>query len=106
MNTFAHTAAHTARSGAGFFRRHTLRERLAEMLGRLRGAIARRAEWRTRRVVFRDMARLDDRMLDDIGLRRSDIESAASLPLEVNASLAVRQIAAERRASERRLRRR
>ena len=68
--------------------------------------LRRRAEQRLRRQAFLNMANLDERMLDDIGLTRGDVETAASLPLEINASLAVRQIAADRRAAEQRMRRR
>ncbi len=66
----------------------------------------RRAERRQDRRAFMNMAALDDRMLDDIGLTRGDVETAANLPLEINASQAVRRIAADRRSAERRMRRR
>jgi uncharacterized protein YjiS (DUF1127 family) len=65
-----------------------------------------RAAHRERRTAFLTLARLDDRALDDIGLQRHEVETAANLPLEINASLAVRQMAADRRAHESRMRRR
>ncbi|MCT8971171.1 DUF1127 domain-containing protein [Microbaculum marinisediminis] len=68
--------------------------------------LRRRIERRQQRRTFMTMAALDDRILDDIGLTRRDIEYAAGLPMQINASLAVRQIAADRRAAERRIRRR
>jgi uncharacterized protein YjiS (DUF1127 family) len=68
--------------------------------------LRRRAELRQNRRAFLNIAALDDRALDDIGLTRFDVETAANLPLEINASLAVRQFAAERRAVEHRMRRR
>lgn len=60
---------------------------------------------RQERHAFLTIARLDDRMLADVGLSRSDVESAANLPLTINASQAVQQIAADRRAEERYVRR-
>ena len=65
-----------------------------------------RAERRERRRAFLNIASLDDRALADIGLTRGEVETAARLPLEINASLAVRQMAAERRAQDARMRRR
>lgn len=79
---------------------------LSDLFARLGAGIRRLAARHARRAVFRDMARLDDRMLDDIGFTRAEVETAAGLPLEVNASLAVRHMAAERRAAESRMRRR
>lgn len=79
---------------------------LSDLFARFGAGIRHLAARRARRAVFRDMARLDDRMLDDIGFTRAEVETAAGLPLEVNASLAVRHMAAERRAAESRLRRR
>ncbi len=73
---------------------------------RFGAALRTRSELRQRRSLFLNVANLDDRTLDDIGLARSDVSVAAKLPLEINASLAVREIAAERRAGERRMRRR
>jgi uncharacterized protein YjiS (DUF1127 family) len=79
---------------------------LRALFVRVRNELRTRAEQRQRRSLFLNVERLDDRTLDDIGLTRSDVAVAANLPLEVNASLAVREIAAQRRAGERRMRRR
>lgn len=79
---------------------------LSGLWNRLHESWSRSVEQRQRRQAFLHMSSLDERALDDIGLQRSDIETAAKLPLEINASLAVREIANNRRASERRMRRR
>jgi len=79
---------------------------LSALWARLRDNWKRATEQRQRRRAFLHMTALDDRALDDIGLSRADVETAANLPLEINASLAVRDIARDRQASERRLRRR
>jgi uncharacterized protein YjiS (DUF1127 family) len=73
---------------------------------RFRDGLRTRAALRQRRSLFLNVTGLDDRTLDDIGLTRSDVSFAANLPLEINASQAVREIAADRRARERRMRRR
>jgi len=78
-------------------------------IGLLRQALngwRQQAAHRERRRAFLNLARLDERSLDDIGLQRHEVETAANLPLEINASLAVRQMAADRRAAEGRMRRR
>lgn len=59
-----------------------------------------RAQQAAARRAFLRLAELDDRTLDDIGVSRGEVYSAAELPLEVNASLAVREMAAERRRRE------
>ena len=79
---------------------------LRSLFERFRDGVRTRAEQRQRRRLFLNVEGLDDRTLDDIGLTRSDVAVAANLPLEINASLAVREIAAQRRAGERRMRRR
>lgn len=56
-----------------------------------------RAEQRLARENFLRLAELDDRTLDDIGVSRAEVFSVAELPLEVNASAALREMAAERR---------
>ena len=56
-----------------------------------------RSQLKQRRQAFRNL--LD---LADIGFTRYEVEDAASLPLNVNASLALREMARQRRAQEHR----
>ena len=56
-----------------------------------------RSQLKQRRQAFRNL--LD---LDDNGFTRYEVEDAASLPLNVNASLALREMARQRRAQEHR----
>lgn len=51
--------------------------------------------WRLRR-----MQRLDDHMLDDVGVTREELEWAIRLPLRVNAALALHDRARRRRGAE------
>ena len=83
-----------------------LRGRLGVLFGAFHQAVRRWTAFRERRRAFLNLAALDDRALEDIGLLRGEVETAAKLPLEINASLAVRQMAADRRAAEQRMRRR
>jgi uncharacterized protein YjiS (DUF1127 family) len=57
-----------------------------------------RAEQRLARQTFLRLADLDDRTLDDIGVSRAEVYTAAELPLEMNASAALREMATERRS--------
>jgi uncharacterized protein YjiS (DUF1127 family) len=84
----------------------TFLERVENVFASVVAAGTNYLQARERRRAFHTLNGLDDRMLDDIGLSRFDVETAAGLPLEINASLAVRQIAAERRAREYPVRRR
>lgn len=52
--------------------------------------------WRNRRVAWR-LARLDDRLLADIGLTRGDIDRALSLPLSQDPTRELYRISWERR---------
>ncbi|MAS05315.1 MAG: hypothetical protein CL534_11610 [Ahrensia sp.] len=54
-----------------------------------------------RRRAFNRMLALDDRMLEDIGVLRAEVEFASRLPLAVNAAIELRRIAHRRRARER-----
>lgn len=54
--------------------------------------------WRTRRR-FNRLLDLDDRMLDDIGVTRAEVEYASRLPLGVNAAMELRRLANGRRAT-------
>jgi len=56
---------------------------------------------RQRRRRFNRMLALDNRMLDDIGVTRAEVEFASRLPLAVNAGIELRRIAHKRRARER-----
>jgi uncharacterized protein YjiS (DUF1127 family) len=51
------------------------------LIERLAGVVARYVRALTRRRALRELARLDDRMLKDIGLFRADLEAAECLPL-------------------------
>jgi uncharacterized protein YjiS (DUF1127 family) len=54
--------------------------------------------WRARRALAR-LDRLDDFMLNDIGISRADIDLALHVPFNQNALVALEIIAGERRAS-------
>ena len=56
--------------------------------------------WRRRRRLVRLLDQ-DDRMLDDIGVTRAEVEWAAGLPLARNAALDLHKVALERRRRER-----
>ena len=70
---------------------------LQTLTSRLRHKLETRHEHRVTRRAFMNTFRLDDKMLDDIGVTREEVEWAASLPLEVNASLALYARARKRR---------
>jgi uncharacterized protein YjiS (DUF1127 family) len=75
-----------------------LAEARAEALGELPGQanlglLIR--HWRARRAV-RAMLDWDERLLDDIGVRREEVLWAAALPLTVNAALALEDRALRR----------
>jgi len=52
------------------------------------------------RAAFNNICHLDDKMLNDIGVSREEVDWALSLPLEVNASKAVFMKARRRREGE------
>lgn len=77
---------------------HTVaRKPLTAFIDALRPVWSRFKEYRERRDAFRAMLRLDDHMLEDIGVSRGDLHWAAHLPLSVNASIELRKIAEARR---------
>ena len=57
-------------------------------------------ELRTNRKAFQTMLRLDDTMLNDIGVTRSEVQWANSLPLSVNAAVELNNISLMRRRAE------
>jgi uncharacterized protein YjiS (DUF1127 family) len=57
--------------------------------------------WRNRRAAWR-LARLDDRLLADIGLTRGDVERALSLPFWEDPTRQLHRISWERRWARRR----
>lgn len=69
-------------------------------LASLVGALLRlRALWRARREMAR-LARLDDRMLRDIGVERADVDWALLQPWSVDPTLVLAERVRSRRASE------
>lgn len=70
---------------------------LSTFVTRIRDEYLHHREMKNERAAFMHMATLDDSTLDDIGVTREDIAWAASLPLDVNAALAVRERARRRR---------
>jgi uncharacterized protein YjiS (DUF1127 family) len=54
--------------------------------------------WRTRRRLVK-MTDLDDHILDDIGVSRSDIHTVLDLPFSYNPALELQQIAQRNRAN-------
>ena len=64
--------------------------RLFRAFQSLRARLRARAEERDRRLRLARLLDYDDRMLDDMGLLRADIEAALQLPLERNAIEACR----------------
>ncbi|HEX2257795.1 MAG TPA: DUF1127 domain-containing protein [Afifellaceae bacterium] len=57
--------------------------------------------WRNR-MAARQLQRFDDRLLSDIGLRRSDVDRAFALPLWEDPTRELARITAERRRARRR----
>ena len=53
---------------------------------RLRGLFETYRQNRERRDAFLNLLRLDDQILDDIGVSRAEVACAARLPLRLNAS--------------------
>ncbi len=57
-----------------------------------------RKSQRDARTAFLPMLRIDDQILDDIGVTREEVRWAANLPLEINAGKALQARAREREA--------
>lgn len=56
------------------------------LMARLRGLIETRRQNRERRDAFLNLMRLDDQILDDIGVTRAEVACVARLPLRWNAA--------------------
>lgn len=68
---------------------HALADALADRVGRI-----------LRRRKFKRLLDLDDHMLDDIGVIRSEVDYAANLPLSVDAATELRRISLARRRAK------
>ena len=68
------------------------------ILTRLRAWFAERERRRIDRDAFRNLLRLDDAMLRDIGVTRDEVVRAASLPLSHNAALELQALKRGRRS--------
>jgi len=68
-------------SALGQFRLHQASSHVGSFIERVAELAARFGRSVSQRQALHELARLDDRMLKDIGLFRSDIDSAESLPL-------------------------
>ncbi len=66
---------------------------IADLARRLESSIRQRR----RRRGFRKLLDLEDHMLDDIGVTRSEVMIAAHLPLSVDAATELRRMSLERR---------
>ena len=84
----------------GSIARKPIFPRLSDFARRLVDERRERTELKVRRQLFRNLLDLDDKTLADIGFTRYEVEDAARLPLEVNASLALRETARKRREVE------
>lgn len=60
----------------------------------------RRRDLHEARAAFLHMVHRDDRTLDDAGVTREEVLWAASLPLEINAALALQACATRRRRAQ------
>lgn len=81
----------TTNTSAEFGLRRVLHDFFARWAARSRERALRRR--------MRDMAELDDNILDDIGVTRGEIYRATSFPLSVDAAMELRRTSLERRRS-------
>lgn len=65
-------------------------------LGSLRNALAAPLQWYLRRREVARLADLDDHLLADLGLERSDVRWALEMPFAENAALELQQRARQR----------
>lgn len=79
---------------------HPSMSAISPFLKSVRRWYRRRLALKEARAAFMHTIRLDDRILDDMGVTREEVLWAASLPLEDNAALALRARAAKRRTAQ------
>jgi uncharacterized protein YjiS (DUF1127 family) len=79
------------------------RARISAYLHALMRRIVRVGHAFTGRRIVADLARMDDRMLRDIGLSRGDLRDAAAGPLTDDPTIVLFRRAAERRAARERV---
>ncbi|WP_309664959.1 DUF1127 domain-containing protein [Tabrizicola sp.] len=76
-----------------------LQTTLGSLFSRVRGTMTARYEDRIARKAFIKTFSLSDRMLDDIGVTREEVEWAACLPIQVDAADALSERARTRLAA-------
>lgn len=74
---------------------------LSAVLARVRERHQQLRSLKDARAAFMTLVHQDDRVLDDVGVTREEVLWAASLPLEANAALALRERAVLRRRAAR-----
>lgn len=79
---------------------HSLLGILREIFKKYRHSRQLRKSQRDARTAFLPILRMDDQMLEDIGITREEAQWAAGLPLEVNAAKAMHARARNRRRDE------
>lgn len=67
------------------------------VLHRFADSLVQRSARALRRRKFKTLLDLDDHILEDIGVRRHEVEYTANLPLSVDAATELRRISLERR---------
>ncbi|MFG6080052.1 DUF1127 domain-containing protein [Paracoccus litorisediminis] len=78
----------------------SIRVAFRPLTSRLRGVFEEHRRNKIRRYAFLNLLRLDDEILEDIGVTRAEVEDAARLPLHVNASQALADKALARRKGQ------
>lgn len=73
-----------------------LLRRLTQQFEYIRQRLEKRRDLKQARAAFLNVAHLDDRLLEDIGVTREEVQWAASLPLEMNAALELKKLADSR----------
>lgn len=67
----------------------------------IRATLKNQRTFRTNRAAFRQMLKLEDNILQDIGVTRDDIVWASNLPISKNAALELNSVATARRSARR-----